>query len=138
MPSCTSLFTYFIYYLDLGIHLPSHGPQHGGGAKGRFEQPTYRSTVEHTNHQTTITAPSRRINIIGLYPGSATGGGGLLSIAWGIVHENIPATCRPSPGGRRYIGPNIQTKHLAHSIVGRSLHQQQHNFFFIAIDVLKT
>ena len=53
---------------------------HRGGsqsalARGRFEPPTCRSTVEHANHQTTMTTPSRRISDI---PGPQ--GGGLLLI----------------------------------------------------------
>ena len=58
-----------------------------------FEPPNCQSTVEHANHQTTMTAPSRRINFT---PGSQRGD--LLPIK-GIVCNNSPAMCRPSPGG---------------------------------------
>ena len=78
----------------------SHGPLGGSQsapAQGRFEPPTCQSTVEHTNHQTTMTAPSRRIDYTS---GPQKGGGGLLPIGR-IVCENSPATCRTSSGSQR-------------------------------------
>ena len=45
---------------------------------GRFEQPTCRSTVEHANHQTTMTTPSQSINYT---PGPQPVGGS--SAYWG-------------------------------------------------------
>ena len=64
-------------------------------ARGIFEPPTYRSTVNQANHQTTMTAPSQKINYT---PGPQRGD--LLSIGrgGGVVCENGPTTCRPSPG----------------------------------------
>ena len=47
------------------------GGSQSAPAQGRFEPPTCRSTVEHANHQTTMTASSQRI------PGSSTGGGAI-------------------------------------------------------------
>ena len=48
-------------------------------AQGRFELPTCRSTVEHANHQTTPTAPSRGSVILQVLKGRnilLLGGGG--------------------------------------------------------------
>ena len=61
--------------------------------QGGFEPPARRSTLEHANHQTTMTAPSHRINYT---PGPQRGD--LLPI-WGIVCEDSPATCRPQGAG---------------------------------------
>ena len=38
-------------------HRLGGGGSQSASARGRFELPTYRSTVEHTNHQTTMSAP---------------------------------------------------------------------------------
>ena len=63
-------------------------------AQCRPEPQTCRSTIEHANHQTTMTRPSLRINYT---PGSQLGGG---ILGCGDVCENSPVKCRSSPGGR--------------------------------------
>ena len=60
---------------------------------GKLDPPTCRSTVEHANHQTTMTAPKRRISYT---PGPQRGD---LIPNWSVVCDNSPATCRASPGG---------------------------------------
>ena len=74
----------------------SHGPLGGsqsGPAQGRFEPPTCRSTVEHTNHQTTMTAPSRRIDYT-----SGPQKGGWSSPYWGEGGGSSAKTAPPHVG----------------------------------------
>ena len=55
MPSHTDMARHtkaFIYLV-----MDHWGESQSALAQGRFEPPTYRSTVEHAIHQTTITAP---------------------------------------------------------------------------------
>ena len=60
MPSCTDTVGHAKAYI---YPVMDHwGESQSALAKGRFEPPTCRSTVEHANHQTRITTPSRRIN----------------------------------------------------------------------------
>ena len=66
------------------------------GTRYRFEPSTCRSTVEHANHQTTMTAPSRRI------PGSSTSGAVITDDPPPmVVCDNSTATCigHPHAGG---------------------------------------
>ena len=68
------------------ISLPNHGPLAGKSK---------RSTVGHVNHQTMMTAPSRRIKI---YPGSSTGC--IFSLLGGSSVKTAPP--RVGPRGQKY------------------------------------
>ena len=93
MPSCTDTVGHAKAYI---YPVMDHwGESQSALAKGRFEPPTCRSTVEHANHQTRITTPSRRINYTP-GPQGESSLGGVLSAT-----PPPPATCRPSPGGRK-------------------------------------
>ena len=108
---CPTLFDKWhgIYYIPSHTDTAGHTKaitysvtDHWGGsqsapAQGRFEPPTCRSTVEHANHQTTMTP-----QVGGSIIPRVLNGGDLLPIGR-IVCENSPATCRQSPGKGAHI-----------------------------------
>ena len=61
-------------------------------AQGRFEPPTCQSTAEHANHQTMMTAPSRRINYCTPGPHSSTGGSSAKTAAPCVGHHQGAST----------------------------------------------
>ena len=65
----------------------SGGESQSALAQGRFEPPTCQSTAEHANHQTMMTAPSRRINYCTPGPHSSTGGSSAKTAAPCVGHH---------------------------------------------------
>ena len=82
-----------------GLWLPSHA---WDGGESKYSGTRQNRTADLSVHSRTRQPPDHDDHPKSqdrLYPGSSTGGGDLLPSGGGVVCENSPATCRPSPGG---------------------------------------
>ena len=75
-------------------------------AQGRFEPRSCWSTVEHANHQTTMTALSQRIT----YTPGAQRGGGIFSLFWGSSAKTAPPRISKKSVARNLIKVNTELR----------------------------